>query len=168
MTISNQHIVVTGFMATGKSTVSVELSQILKIPWLDLDQEIENNLQRKISEIFTTNGESYFRHEESKSLAKALARNTRTVIATGGGTLVNESNRALAKKNSHIFCLQASLDTLSHRLNNSSRPLASQWQGILEKRKEIYMQFPHQIQVDQKTPLEIAQEIKTIWQQISM
>lgn len=162
------HIVVTGFMATGKTTVAPEISQILKIPWIDLDQEIENRLQKKISAIFITEGEEYFRSKENKIFTEVLASNNARIISTGGGTLINDRSRALALEQSTVFCLQASKKTLTSRLSKSKRPLAGNWQNILNQREDIYAQFPYQIQVDEKTPFEIAQEIVTIWQKISM
>ena len=50
-----------GFMASGKTTVGKQLAEKLHLQFVDLDQEIERNERKKISELFHLHGEDFFR-----------------------------------------------------------------------------------------------------------
>ena len=64
------HIFLTGFMGVGKTTIGLQLSELLELDFIDLDQEIINQTGLSISEIFNNNGEDYFRVIEKDVLNK--------------------------------------------------------------------------------------------------
>ena len=64
------HIFLTGFMGVGKTTIGLQLSELLELNFIDLDQEIINQTGLSISEIFNNNGEDYFRVIEKDVLNK--------------------------------------------------------------------------------------------------
>jgi shikimate kinase len=78
-------IYLTGFMGSGKSHLGRQLSTLLAVPFIDLDQEIETEANCRISEIFTEEGEEGFRKREQRCLF-ATRKLESAVIATGGGT----------------------------------------------------------------------------------
>ncbi|KUO58789.1 MAG: shikimate kinase [Gracilibacter sp. BRH_c7a] len=86
-----KNIVLTGFMAAGKSSVGRILAQELGWDFLDTDRRIEELTDLKIPEIFRKYGEERFRAEEN-FLVKKIADITNTVIATGGGTILYKEN----------------------------------------------------------------------------
>ena len=160
---NEQNIVVTGFMGTGKTTVGKRLAEILNRPFVDTDVEIVQRAGKPIPEIFAQDGESVFRSLE-RQLAAELAAQGGLVIATGGGMLVDEGNRALMQASAFVICLDTSPETIGQRLSRAhDRPLASNWQAVLEKRRESYAAIPNHIDTTDKTPDEIAQEIIQIW-----
>jgi len=79
-----RNIVLTGFMASGKSAVGKELAKRLKMDFVDTDNLIEEREGMEISRIFREKGESYFRDVETK-IVKEVAEYKNSVIATGGG-----------------------------------------------------------------------------------
>lgn len=118
-------IVITGFMATGKSVVGRRLAEIVKRPFVDLDRVIESAEGNSVSEIITRRGEEAFRALESREAAR-IARLPKTVIATGGGTLLSEQNcERLLSGDTRVFVLTASVDEIMKRLGHEhgTRPL---------------------------------------------
>jgi shikimate kinase len=82
---NSQIVYLIGFMGSGKSTTGRKLAAHLDWHFADLDRSIENHTGRTISEIFSQEGEIYFRNVESEVL-RSLNSQTNTVISTGGGT----------------------------------------------------------------------------------
>ena len=74
------NIVLTGFMATGKTTVGRLLADALDCEWVDTDALIEERYG-PITEIFRTNGEKAFRELE-RDVAADLAGRRGLVIST--------------------------------------------------------------------------------------
>src|SRR5271169_1108903 len=75
-----------GFMGTGKTYSGKQLSQKLNIPFFDLDEEIVKHDGKSINEIFTENGEEYFRLLEKDVLHIITEYNESFIMACGGGT----------------------------------------------------------------------------------
>ena len=65
-------IALTGFMGCGKSSVGRELSTLLRIPVVDLDQYIVQKAGRSIADIFAKDGEPFFRALETEALYELL------------------------------------------------------------------------------------------------
>src|SRR5258708_15000387 len=75
-----------GLPGSGKTTIGKELAGLLRIPFVDLELEIEKSFKKKITEIFEKQGEGYFRELEAKQLRKWCSAPSGFVMATGGGT----------------------------------------------------------------------------------
>ena len=88
-------LVFTGFMGCGKSTLGRKLAGVLGFRFVDTDNAIEQFHRKKIARLFQEDGEATFRRYESECLARCLTQE-RTVIATGGGALVDQDNLDLA------------------------------------------------------------------------
>jgi shikimate kinase len=92
-------VCLTGFMGSGKSTVGRLLAAQLAWHFADLDAEIERHTGLPISQIFEQKGEAVFREFETECLARLLGtaseRDTRLVLALGGGTFAQPRNAAL-------------------------------------------------------------------------
>ncbi|WP_283609487.1 shikimate kinase [Faecalispora anaeroviscerum] len=117
------NIVLCGFMGCGKTTVGQVLAQKSGRSFLDLDQYIEQQQGKTVSQIFADDGEATFRRLENEA-ARELSRKDNLVIATGGGTVLKEENAALLRETGVIVLLNASLETLERRLDGvSNRPL---------------------------------------------
>lgn len=111
-----ERIVLTGFMGAGKTTVGRLLAESLGWDFLDLDQHLEARAGASVEHIFATQGEAHFRRLESSALANALSR-TATVIALGGGTPEQLTNRLLLEQTpgTTVLFLDAPFETLLDR-----------------------------------------------------
>lgn len=74
-----------GYMGSGKTTLGRKLAYILQHEFIDLDEYIEEQEGRTISQIFEEDGEDYFRKLERVYLHRIIDRED-VVISTGGGT----------------------------------------------------------------------------------
>ena len=111
-----QHIILTGFMGAGKTSVGRILAPLLGWEFLDLDHHLEGRAGATIAALFETHGEPHFRRLESSALANALAR-PRTILALGGGTPEQLTNRLLLEQTpgTLVVFLDAPFETLFDR-----------------------------------------------------
>ena len=158
------HIFLYGPSGTGKSTVGQLLADKLKLSLIDLDSVIETSAGMSIPQIMNEQGEDAFRDLETSAL-KAIGNEKECVVALGGGALLRDENRAIAEASGRVILLMAELDTLLARLEADSniRPLLSgdlreKLSSLLVKRSEHYSSFTNQLQVDNKSVEQIAQQ----------
>ncbi|PZR99189.1 MAG: shikimate kinase, partial [Candidatus Chloroheliales bacterium] len=83
--MGKRHLILVGPSGTGKSSVAVQLAARLGWPWLDTDEQVEQQAGRSVARIFRELGEPAFRLMESGAVARACQTETPTVIAVGGG-----------------------------------------------------------------------------------
>jgi len=99
---------------------------------IDLDHEIEEAEGREISDIFSSEGEDYFRQIESAMLKKVSENNDNIIISTGGGTPCFHDGMKYMKENGIVVFLETPKETLIERLaKKDHRPLV---QGDVENR----------------------------------
>jgi shikimate kinase len=163
MTMKN--IVLTGFMGTGKTAVGKELARRLDVPLVDIDTEIEKAERMTINDIFKQRGESGFRAIET-GMIKKISQRGNIVISTGGGAVLKDENMDALRKSGIIICLMASSGTILQRVGNSSeRPLLQgenpslKIKELLHFRKPFYDKADIIIDTENRTPLQIAEEI---------
>ena len=100
------NIILTGFSYTGKTEVGRLVSGKLGWCFVDTDEEISKAAGKSIPEVFAQDGESRFRQLEREALA-AACRQRKSVIATGGGAIVDSGNRELMADCGVVICLDA-------------------------------------------------------------
>ena len=88
------HVVLVGLMGSGKSTVGRRLAARLEREFIDADDALVEIADRSIADIFATDGESGFRAIEADVLEELLEHHTPAIIASGGGVVLREENRA--------------------------------------------------------------------------
>lgn len=117
-------IYLTGFMASGKSTVGPRAAARLGSVFWDLDRLIRAHEGRSIPAIFEEDGEATFRARETEFLHRTREVDE-LVVALGGGALVDEDNRAFAAAHGRIVYLEVDPDTALERVMNEAdrRPL---------------------------------------------
>ncbi len=93
-----KNIILVGFMGTGKTAVGRALAKHLKMKFIDMDDLIEEREGMKISDIFASKGEPYFRKVE-KGIAREVSAKSGLVIAAGGGAVIDEENVKNLKSN---------------------------------------------------------------------
>jgi shikimate kinase len=122
--LKNHIVYIIGFMGSGKSTAGRKLSSILGWSFIDLDNKIEENTGKTISEIFSQYGEDYFRKTEADIL-RNLKSNSDSVISTGGGTPCYNDNMDYMLETGLTIYLKLTPGQLKSRLSGSKgeRPL---------------------------------------------
>ena len=108
-------IVLTGFRATGKSTVGKLLAQRLGYTFLDTDVEICRQLGATVTEIVERYGWPHFRHAEADIL-DALCSRSNMVIATGGGAIEHHAQWQRLQEISFVVWLDADVATIQTRI----------------------------------------------------
>jgi shikimate kinase len=163
-----RNVVLTGFMATGKTTVGRVLAERLGYELVDTDTLIEDR-SGPIPQIFVEYGEEEFRRME-REVAAELAGRERLVISTGGRMMVDPVNVAALAGSGDVFCLTASVDTIVERLEaagTDSRPmlaghdLRTRVTDLLAARAAAYAAFT-QVATDGLTPDQIADAIVSL------
>lgn len=136
------NIVLTGFMASGKSVVSEKLANLTGRKLIDTDKYIEEKEGTSINEIFKTHGEKYFRELE-KAAVRVVADEENAVISTGGGTVLDKSNIDCLKKTGKVFYLAPDFEIIEKRIIEAAktRPLL-QNQSIEDIRKRFNDRIP--------------------------
>ena len=123
-------IYLVGFMGAGKSTVARVLAKRLDWKAEDIDARIERIERRDIPTIFRDSGEPYFRAREREVLLGLLAERG-TVVASGGGTFADASNRELMLRDGAVVWLDAPFTTVLQRVPvDGRRPLAADRLGM--------------------------------------
>lgn len=140
-------IVLIGMMGVGKSHAGYVLSKTLGFEFIDSDKEIEKKAGCSIAEIFERDGEQKFRAVEADIISKLL-QNNKSVIATGGGAVMNDQSFRSIKELSCSIWIDSDVDIIAKRVKGKKdRPLLLQsecvedtLQGLLDIRKPIYQQ----------------------------
>ena len=112
-------IYLVGFSGSGKSTIAQLIGERLAWQSCDLDELIVERSGLSIPLIFEQEGEAGFRARETEALIAASSQG-KFVIATGGGIVVREENRAFMAENGWMICLEAQPETLLGRLRAAS------------------------------------------------
>lgn len=150
-------LILTGFMATGKTTVARTLAARLGWRLIDSDARLVARAAKPISDIFRDHGEAHFRALEREVIAAITADRERcpqsgcplpAIIATGGGTLIDPVNFAALERVGIIVCLTARPEVIARRIGRhaASRPmlaaggkrLPDRIAELLEQRRAVY------------------------------
>jgi shikimate kinase len=91
------HVALVGLMGSGKTTVGRRAAKLLDRAFVDADESFIPRYGRTVAEVVAAEGEAGFRDKESELLGELLAVESPLVVATGGGVVVREANRALLR-----------------------------------------------------------------------
>jgi shikimate kinase len=138
-------LILTGFMATGKTTVARRLARRLGWRLIDCDAQISARAGKPIQQIFRDSGEAHFRALERNLIAEISSDPRRcaqcgksrpAVIATGGGAIVDSQNYGLLQNCGLIICLTARPEVIERRIANGvkARPMLVRRGMTLKKR----------------------------------
>ena len=167
---SKENLVFLGMMGSGKSSIGLLVAKKLKLNFTDVDDEIEKELGKKITDIFEENGEDFFRKIEEKITLEKLKLNS-SVISLGGGAFMNRNIRKEVLKNHLSFWLNWNNKILLERIKNSKkRPLAinlpnNEIINLIQKRSNIYAKALFEIKCDNLSKNEVVNKIIKIYEQ---
>ncbi|EGT3617282.1 shikimate kinase [Clostridium perfringens] len=117
-------VLLIGMPGSGKTTIGRELSKVLKMNFIDIDEFIEKSIGKEIKELFAQ-GEEVFRDLESKS-CELLSTLKNVVISSGGGVVTKEENMSNFKEFITVF-INRPLDSIMEDIDTEGRPLL--WDG---------------------------------------
>ncbi len=123
-------LILIGMPGCGKSTFGRKLAKKMGMPFLDLDEKIEETTGKTIPELFAEEGEDGFRRWETRVFAEAVKGGR--VIATGGGIVTRPENREIAKRGSVIF-IDRPLNRIIEDVRCDTRPLLADGREHLKK-----------------------------------
>ena len=121
--LKSGNLVLVGMMGSGKTTMGRQLAKHLGKVFIDSDEEIIKRTGVTIPHIFDVEGEAGFRQRETAAIRELVGRDN-MVLATGGGAVLDEQNRALLQQNGIVIYLKASAHDLWLRTRHDrNRPL---------------------------------------------
>jgi shikimate kinase len=170
--LDGQHLYLTGYRGSGKTTVGRLVASRLGRRCIDLDDEIETHAGRSIREIFADGGEAIFRDLETAALAR-VAADSAAVISLGGGAILRPENREVIAKTGIAVWLKIDADTVLQRLAGdattaerrpslTSLPPREEVESLLQKRQPLYQQVAdHEVDAAGQSVAAIVDQIVT-------
>ena len=163
---SLKKIFLVGPIGAGKTTIGRHLATELSLPFIDTDHEIEERCGANIPWIFDVEGEEGFRLREHKVLDD-ICQSSPAVIATGGGIIMRDDNRALLKEHGVAVYLHATVkQQLTRTGKDRSRPLLNKGDpktvltDLMAIREPLYREVAKSVfPTDNKSPRATASAI---------
>lgn len=168
-----RHLVLSGPMGAGKSTVAPIVARALGASWLDLDDVVAREAGVPVAELVHTRGEPTFRALEADCARRLASRTEPTVIALGGGTVEDPETRAMLLERAVVVTLTAPVEVLVERASRDGlerRPMLApsapqrSLSRLLERRSRAYAEAHRRIDTTSGTPEEIARRIVASFQ----
>ncbi len=141
------HIVIIGFMGSGKTRVGKRLSKDLDIPFIDIDRVVTRKMNLSAKEIFDRFGEPFYRALETTAVKALIEDPEQKIISLGSGLPMQEQNEKYIKKLGTVVYLKGSYATLKKRLENSNSPMLDgdnkedKIKKLLKQRDPVYTKF---------------------------
>jgi shikimate kinase len=130
-------VALVGLPGAGKSAIGRRLAQRLQLPFVDTDHVIEERIGCSIRDYFEREGEASFRDVEQSVIAE-LAAEPHGVVATGGGCVLREANRAMLRAHFHVLYLRSAPEDLFRRLRHDVKRPLLQVADPLGRLRELY------------------------------
>ena len=154
-----------GMMGSGKTTVGRLVAVGANLPFQDVDLIVQQRIGSSIRDLWEREGENAFRAIEA-AIVSELALAEGSVISTGGGAVLQESNRRAMRRSGTVVWLQAPASVLATRVVGSlDRPVLNgggedRLAELLETRREAYEAVAHHtVDTSGRTPAEVAAEV---------
>lgn len=165
-----KNIYLCGFMGCGKTTIGRIIARNNKMLYIDLDSYIEKKAGKTIPEIFEQDGEKAFRELETRYIAEISSETSSTVIACGGGAMLNPENAEIAKSAGEVVFLNLPFETCYKRIaGDRNRPIV-----VRNTKKQLHEIYDNRFSVYKKNcsiiininsdeaPLQIARRVVMI------
>jgi shikimate kinase / 3-dehydroquinate synthase len=167
-------LLLSGSMATGKSTVARLLAGHVGRRHVDLDEVVEKRFGKPIAEVFASDGEPVFRKVEREEIERMLdearTRGDAPVVALGGGALLPRDLRLRALDEAIVVTLEASPAEIARRAaQTGNRPLLDggslerRAAELLAQRAPAYSEAHARVPTDGKTPESVANAVLEVW-----
>ncbi len=158
---------IVGMMGVGKSAVARLVARRLGRPWVDTDAEVERRAERRIAEIFASEGEAAFRRREREAIDAVAGRPV--IAALGGGAIAQDGAAERLAATGTVVSLRARPETLLRRIGDAAeRPLLAglapaerlaRIEALLREREPHYRRADLVVDTDALGPEEVADEV---------
>jgi shikimate kinase len=169
MNAADVNLYLVGFMGTGKTTVGRAVAHRIGFTAIDSDHEIERITGKSIPDLFATEGEPAFRVRE-RAFIETGHPAQRTLVACGGGLIVQPGAIELLKARGVLICLHASIETILDRTSrNRNRPLLNvenpeeRVRTLYAEREAIYLRTGTLILTDSRPLNDIVSHVVRVW-----
>ncbi len=154
--MTDKNIVLIGMPTSGKTTMTALTAERLGMPYIELDDEVSEEIGMSITECFRTHGEAFFRQAETECIRMHM-HDCGTLISCGGGVVKDPENMRMLKENGIILWLDRDLDKL---YTTASRPLSTtreQLTELYEERIGLYRMYAD-VRIDNNGTIEETAE----------
>lgn len=140
----HRDVALLGLRGAGKSTIGPKVAAALGVPFVELDERIEEAAGMRLAEIFSLHGEGYYRRLEHECLERLLADGAPGVIALSGGIVQNEEAFALVRRRCTTVWLRARPEDHMRRVleQGDRRPVANRPDAMAELRAILAAREP--------------------------
>lgn len=133
-----------GLRGAGKTSIGQSVARRLRVPFVELDQRIEEVAGMRLADVFSIHGEPYYRRLEREVIQGLLAKKGRAVLAAGGGIVTSPETYALLRGSCFTVWLAASPDDHWNRVvqQGDQRPMKGKPQAMAELRAILAARAP--------------------------
>src|SRR5262245_4068168 len=157
-----------GLRGAGKSTVGAALAARLRVPFVELDQRIEEAAGLSLREIFEVHGEDSYRRWERHALESLLASGAPAVVAAGGGIVAHGDTFDLLRRHAVTVWLKARPEEHWDRVvaQGDHRPMANDplaregLRELLSRREPLYRTADHTVDTSGLPVQQIVERIE--------
>ena len=136
-----QCISLVGMPGSGKSTVGRHVARHLQVSFVDTDHLIEQRIGCSIRSYFELHGEAAFRDVEAQVIDEVTSDAAVGVVATGGGAVLRDDNRAALHERTKVFYLRSTPEDLARRLRHDThRPLLQGAGDPLQRLRTLFQE----------------------------
>ena len=163
-------IALIGLRGAGKSTLGRMLADHLRVPFLELNQEIERVAGCSVREIYDLYGAGAYRRYERRALEEAVQIYSDVVIATPGGIVSDPATFNELLSHCTTVWLQAQPDEHMSRVvaQGDTRPMAANPEAmddlrrILDGRSAFYSKADHVLDTSGKSVAQSLKQLKAL------
>ncbi len=164
---AERKIALLGMRGAGKSAVGGRLAELLGVPLVELDREIEAAAGMSLGALFELTEGAQYRVLERRCLEAVLERPGRLVLATGGSIVTDPTTFDLLRARTHTLWLRAAAAELWSRVlaQGDTRPMAdhpdamARLRMLLAEREPLYRQASRVVETAARDPEQIAEEL---------
>ncbi len=148
-----KHVALLGLRGAGKSTIGPAIAKELDLPFVELDEWVEREAGLSLREVFELQGEAAYRSLERDVLKRLVEEREPSVIATGGGIVMDPQAFAFLQDAALTVWLKARPEDHMSRVESQGdlRPMQdrrnamSELRALLEARAPFYARADHVI-----------------------
>jgi XRE family transcriptional regulator, aerobic/anaerobic benzoate catabolism transcriptional regulator len=141
-----KRVALIGLRGAGKSTLGLRLSEETKVPFIELDREIEKDTGMPLGEIFSLYGQAGYRAIEKRLLERVLRENERAILSVGGGVVSEKETYDYLLANCYTIWIKARPEEYMARViaqgdlrvMGGSNQAMEDLRRILEAREPLY------------------------------
>lgn len=150
----NKVVALLGMRGAGKSTVGPKLAERMSLPFIELDQLVEEAAGMTLTEVFELQGEPFYRRLERETLRGFLRDSKGGVLATGGSIVQDAETYDLLKRSATTIWLKARPEDHMQRVlaQGDTRPMRNrtnamaELKALLKARTPLYAQADHVVE----------------------